>query len=128
MALVGGAFSFYFYGVYRGWIRRQQIWIPRFFELESSHCLSIVETKYGQIFGLPNALSGIFILLGYAIILICTSLGYIGPIISLYIGGFIVAISIYLIIGLINLKVTCRICLFVHFLNAFILLIQIIKY
>ena len=128
MALVGGAFSFYFYGVYRGWIRRQQIWIPRFFELESSHCLSIVETKYGQIFGLPNALSGIFILLGYAIILICTSLGYIGPIISLYIGGFIVAISIYLIIGLIHLKVTCRICLFVHFLNAFILLIQIIKY
>jgi len=128
LALVGGAFSFYFYGVYRGWIRRQQIWIPRFFELESSHCLSIVETKYGQIFGLPNALSGIFILLGYAIILICTSLGYIGPIISLYIGGFIVAISIYLIIGLIHLKVTCRICLFVHFLNAFILLIQIIKY
>ena len=128
MALVGGAFSFYFYGVYRGWIRRQQIWIPRFFELESSHCLSIVETKYGQIFGLPNALSGIFILLGYAIILICTSLGYIGPIISLYIGGFIVAISIYLIIGLIHLKVTCRICLFVHYLNAFILLIQIIKY
>ncbi|MAP71563.1 MAG: hypothetical protein CMF81_06805 [Candidatus Marinimicrobia bacterium] len=126
LALVGGAFSFYFYGVYRGWIRRQQIWIPRFFELESSHCLSIVETKYGQIFGLPNALSGIFILLGYAIILICTSLGYIGPIISLYIGGFIVAISIYLIIGLIHLKVTCRICLFVHFLNASILLIQII--
>ena len=128
MALVGGAFSFYFYGVYRGWIRRQQIWIPRFFELESSHCLSIVETKYGQIFGLPNALSGIFVLLGYAIILICISLGYIDPNISLYIGGFIVAISIYLIIGLIHLKVTCRICLFVHFLNAFILLIQIIKY
>ena len=128
MALVGGAFSFYFYGVYRGWIRRQQIWIPRFFELESSHCLSIAETKYGQIFGWPNALSGIFILLGYAIILICTSLGYIGPIISLYISGFIVAISIYLIIGLIHLKVTCRICLFVHFLNASILLIQIIKY
>ena len=126
MALVGGAFSFYFYGVYRGWIRRQQIWIPRFFELESSHCLSIVETKYGQIFGLPNALSGIFILLGYAIILLCTSLGYIGPIISLYIGGFIVAISIYLIIGLIQLRVTCRICLLVHFLNASILLIQII--
>ena len=126
MALVGGAFSIYIYGVNRGRIRRQQIWIHRFFELESSHCLSIVETKYGQIFGLPNALSGIFILLGYAIILICTSLGYIGPIISLYIGGFIVIISIYLIIGLIQLRVTCRICLLVHFLNASILLIQII--
>lgn len=126
MALVGGAFSFYFYGVYRSWISHKQIWIPRFFELESSHCLSIVETKYGQIFGLPNALWGIFVLLGYAIILICTSLGYIGPIISLYIGGFIVVISIYLIIGLIQLRVTCRICLLVHFLNASILLIQII--
>ena len=126
MALVGGAFSFYFYGVYRSWISHKQIWIPRFFELESSHCLSIVETKYGQILGLPNALWGIFVLLGYAIILICISLGYIDPNISLYIGGFIVAISIYLIIGLIHLKVTCRICLFVHFLNASILLIQII--
>ncbi len=126
MALVGGAFSFYFYGVYRSWISHKQIWVPRFFELESSHCLSIVETKYGQIFGLPNALWGIFVLLGYAIILICISLGYIDPNISLYIGGFIVAISIYLIFGLIRLKVPCRICLFVHFLNASILLIQII--
>ena len=126
MALVGGAFSFYFYGVYRGWINNQQIWIPKFFELKSSHCLSIVETKYGKIFGLPNALWGIFVLLGYSIILICISLGYIDSNISLYIGGFIVAISIYLIIGLIHLKVTCRICLFVHFLNASILLIQII--
>ena len=126
MALVGGAFSFYFYGVYRGWISSQQIWIPKFFELKSSHCLSIVETKYGKIFGLPNALWGIFVLLGYSIILICISLGYIDSNISLYIGGFIVAISIYLIIGLIHLKVTCRICLFVHLLNATILLIQII--
>jgi len=126
LALVGGAFSFYFYGVYRGWISSQQIWIPKFFELKSSHCLSIVETKYGKIFGLPNALWGIFVLLGYSIILICISLGYIDSNISLYIGGFIVAISIYLIIGLIHLKVTCRICLFVHFLNASILLIQII--
>ncbi len=126
MALVGGAFSFYFYGVYRGRISGQQIWFPKFFELKSSHCLSIVETKYGKIFGLPNALWGIFVLLGYSIILICISLGYIDSNISLYIGGFIVAISIYLIIGLIHLKVTCRICLFVHFLNASILLIQII--
>ena len=74
MALVGGAFSFYFYSVFRGWIAPKQIWIPKFCELRSSQCLSIVEGKYGQIFGLPNALSGIFVLIGYAIILIGTSL------------------------------------------------------
>ena len=126
MALVGGAFSFYFYSVFRGWIAPKQIWIPKFCELRSSQCLSIVESKYGQIFGLPNALSGIFVLIGYAIILIGTSLDYINQNIPLYIGWIIVAIGIYLIYGLIRLKVNCKICLFVHFLNAVILMIQII--
>ena len=126
MALVGGAFSFYFYSVFRGWIAPKQIWIPKFCELRSSQCLSIVESKYGQIFGLTNALLGIFVLIGYAIILIGTSLDYINQNISLYIGILLVAIGIYLIYGLIRLKVTCRICLVVHFLNAIILMIQII--
>ena len=126
MALVGGAFSFYFYSVFRGWIVPKQIWIPKFCELRSSQCLSIVESKYGQIFGLPNALLGIFVLIGYAIILIGTSLDYINQNIPLYIGCLIVAIGIYLIYGLIRLKVNCKICLFVHFLNAVILMIQII--
>ena len=126
MALVGGAFSFYFYSVFRGWIAPKQIWIPKFCELRSSQCLSIVESKYGQIFGLPNALSGIFVLIGYAIILIGTSLDYINQNIPLYIGCLIFAIGIYLIYGLIRLKVNCKICLFVHFLNAVILMMQII--
>ena len=126
MALVGGAFSFYFYSVFRGWIAPKQIWIPKFCELRSSQCLSIVESKYGQIFGLPNALSGIFVLIGYAIILIGTSLNYINQNIPLYIGCLIFAIGIYLIYGLIRLKVNCKICLFVHFLNAVILMMQII--
>ena len=85
MALVGGAFSFYFYSVFRGWIAPKQIWIPKFCELRSSQCLSIVESKYGQIFGLTNALLGIFVLIGYAIILIGTSLDYINQNIPLYI-------------------------------------------
>ena len=123
MALVGGAFSFYFYSVFRGWIAPKQIWIPKFCELRSSQCLSIVESKYGQIFGLPNALLGIFVLIGYAIILIGTSLDYINQNIPLYIGCIIVAIGIYLIYGLIRLKVNCKICLFVHFLNSVICLL-----
>ena len=107
MALVGGAFSFYFYSVFRGWIAPKQIWIPKFCELRSSQCLSIVDSKYGQIFGLTNALLGIFVLIGYAIILIGTSLDYINQNIPLYIGCIIVAIGIYLIYGLIRLKVNC---------------------
>ena len=126
MALVGGAFSFYFYSVFRCWIPPKQIWIPKFCELKSSQCLSIVESKYGQIFGLTNALLGIFVLIGYAIVLIGTSLDYINQNISLYIGILLVAIGIYLIYGLIRLKVNCRICLLVHFLNAIILMIQLI--
>ena len=126
MALVGGAFSFYFYSVFRGWIISKKIWIPKFCELKSSQCLSIVESKYGQIIRLPNALLGIFVLIGYAIILVGTSLDYINQNIPFYIGCLLVSIGIYLIYGLIRLKVTCRICLVVHFLNAIILMIQII--
>ena len=110
MALVGGAFSFYFYSVFRGWIAPKQIWIPKFCELKSSQCLSIVDSKYGQIFGLTNALLGIFVLIGYAIILIGTSLDYINQNIPLYIGCLFVAICIYLIYGMIRLKVKCKIC------------------
>ena len=54
------------------------------------------------------------------------SLDYINQNIPFYIGCLLVSIGIYLIYGLIRLKVTCRICLLVHFLNVIILMIQII--
>ena len=118
--------SFYFYGVYKNWIRPHQIWIPTFCELNSNQCVSIVDTKYGRLLGLPNALIGIFLFLSYAIILICVALKYIDPIIPLYIGGFTIIIGLYLVYGLYRLRVVCKVCLLVHLLNAIIFTMQVI--
>ena len=126
LAISGGAFSFYFYGVYKNWIRPHQIWIPTFCELNSNQCVSIVDTKYGRLLGLPNALIGIFLFLSYAIILICVALKYIDPIIPLYIGGFTIIIGLYLVYGLYRLRVVCKVCLLVHLLNAIIFTMQLI--
>ena len=126
LAIVGGAFSFYFHGVYRGCINHRQFWIPSFCELNSNQCVSIVNTKYGRLLGIPNAFAGIFLFLTYAIILICTALDYVDPIIPRFVGGFTILLGLYLIYGLFRLKVACKICLLVHFLNAIIFFIQLI--
>ena len=126
LAIVGGAFSFYFYSVYKGWINHRQFWVPSFCELNSKQCVSIVDTKYGRLLGIPNAFVGIFLFLIYAIILISTALNYIDPIIPRFVGGFTIVLGLYLIYGLFRLKVVCKICLLVHFLNAIIFFIQLI--
>ena len=126
LAIVGGAFSFYFYSVYKGWINHRQFWVPSFCELDSKQCVSIVDTKYGRLLGIPNAFVGIFLFLIYAIILISTALNYIDPIIPRFVGGFTIVLGLYLIYGLFRLKVACKICLLVHFLNAIIFFIQLI--
>ena len=126
MAIIGGAFSFYFYSVYRGWIHHRQFWVPSFCELNSNQCISIIDTKYGRLLGLPNALIGIFLFLIYAIIFICVALNYIDPVIPIYIGTFTIVLGLYLIYGLFRLKVACKICLLVHLLNAIIFFIQLI--
>ncbi len=126
LAIVGGAFSFYFYSVYKGWISHRQFWVPSFCELNSNQCISIVDTKYGRLLGIPNAFLGIFLFLIYAIMLISTALNYIDPIIPRFVGGFTIVLGLYLIYGLFRLKVACKICLLVHFLNAIIFFIQLI--
>ena len=126
LAIVGGAFSYYFYSVYKGWINHRQFWVPSFCELNSKQCVSIVDTKYGRLLGIPNALVGIFLFLIYAIILIFTALKYIDPIIPRFVGGFTIILGLYLIYGLFRLKVASKIFLLVHFLNAIIFFIQLI--
>jgi len=126
LALAGGAFSFYFYGVYRGWISFRQWWVPHFCELEKGVCTSIVDSKYGRIIGIPNALVGGPFFLCYAFTLIGVPLGWVAWSIPLYIGAFTIMASVYLVYGLIRLKVVCPICIIVHILNGIIFLLQLI--
>ncbi|MEA1882675.1 MAG: vitamin K epoxide reductase family protein [Candidatus Marinimicrobia bacterium] len=126
LALVCGAFSFYFYSVYRGWISYRQWWVPRFCEMDSDQCTSIVDSNYGRIIGIPNALVGSIFLLFYSYALLSVPLELVEKSTPLYMGWFTIIIGVYLVYGLIRLKVSCPICLTVHVLNGTIFLLQLI--
>lgn len=126
LALIGGAFSFYFNGVYYGKILPHQFWIPQVCQMDSNQCTSIVETKYGKIFGVPNAQLGRYFLFGYSLTLAGVPFNLVDPLIPLFIGGLTIFLGIYLVYGLIRLKTPCSICLTIHVLNAVIFIIQLI--
>ena len=128
MAFVGGAFSFYFNAVYKGKISPNQFWIPNLCQLDVNSCISIVDTKYGRIFGVPNAQLGFYFLFFYALILIGVALDMVNSIIPIYLGILTIFLAIYLVFGLIRLKKTCPICISVHLLNLLIFILQIIIY
>ena len=128
MAFVGGAFSFYFNAVYKRKISPQQFWIPNICQLDASNCISIVDTKYGRIFGASNAQLGFYFLFVYALTLIGVGLEFVDPIVSLCIGILTILLGVYLVFGLIKLRTPCPICISVHFLNLLIFIIQISLY
>ena len=128
MAFVGGAFSFYFNAVYKRKISPQQFWIPNICQLDASNCTSIVDTKYGRIFGASNAQLGFYFLFGYGLILIGVALEIVNPTIALYLSILTVLLGIYLVFGLVKLKTSCPICISVHLLNLLIFIIQISLY
>ena len=128
MAFVGGAFSFYFNAVYKRKISPQQFWIPNICQLDESNCTSIVDTKYGRIFGASNAQLGFYFLFGYGLILIGVALEIVNPSIALYLSILTILLGIYLVFGLVELKASCPICISVHLLNLLIFFIQISLY
>ena len=79
-------FSFYFNAVYRGKISSHQFWIPNLCQLDVNNCISIVDTKYGRIFGASNAQLGFYFLFIYSLFLIGVAVNWVNPIIPLYLG------------------------------------------
>ena len=128
LAFVGGAFSFYFNGVYKGTLEPNQAWVPNRCQIDNNRCTAIVDTKYGRILGLPNSQLGGYFLFIYTLTLIGVPLGMLNPLIPLYIGAFTILLAIYLVFGLFKLKTGCPICLTVHSLNTVIFILQLIIY
>ena len=126
LAFAGGAFSFYFYSVYCGWISYRQWWVPRFCEIDSGKCISIVDSKYGRMIGIPNAIIGSFFMLCYAFILFAVPLDLIDKSIPLYMGCFSILVGLYLVYGLFRLRVTCPNCITVHIINVIIFILQLL--
>ena len=125
LALTGGALSFYFYGVYKGLLSRKQLWIPPFLHMTSANCTNVIETAYGEHFGFSNVAVGIPFMFGYGIVLWVTSNGNISTTIPFIMGIISILIGIYLINGLVRLKMHCRICYTVHTLNLIIFFLQL---
>lgn len=126
LALVGGALSFYFFSIYRGWVSTQHEIIPVYFRINSGTCINIIDSKYGRIAGVPNAFSGSIFLLVYAFSLMAIPLDILSWKISFMLGLLSIIFGIYLVYGLAKLKVLCPVCIAVHTLNLFIFLLQIL--
>jgi uncharacterized membrane protein len=124
LAFVGGALSFYFYGVYKGIINEKQWWIPSILHVSSETCTRVIDTQYGKHFGLSNVLVGIPFMIGYGIILWETGQGNISTTIPLFMGIISIVVGIYLIYGLMKLHMLCKICYTVHSINLIIFLLQ----
>ncbi len=125
LAFAGGALSFYFYGVYKGFLNGKQLWIPPFLHMTSATCTQVIDSAYGKHFGFANVAMGIPFMLGYGIVLWGTAQGDISTIIPFIMGLTSILIGIYLINGLVKLKMHCRICYTVHSLNLIIFLLQL---
>ena len=117
--------SIYFYGVYSKILSYDQKIIPKFFQLSNGECTSIIDSSYGRLAGAPNALVGSIYLVIHTVLLIVAGYKIINQIIPFFLSLASLIIGIYLIYGLIKLKIKCRICISVHVINFIVFLLQI---
>ncbi len=127
-ASIGWWSSLYFYLVHKETIPAEVFWMLKFLRMTDCRCDEIVDTKFGQTFGKSNAFWGLW----YYPIMIAMTVGnqlYGIPTVEfLFIIALLVfAYSVYLAWGLYILRVLCRPCLTVHFINLFIFVILLVK-
>jgi uncharacterized membrane protein len=119
--------SFYFFGVYANLFSSDRFYIPGFCRLSNNDCTSIVDTKYGRIFGISNALAGTIFLFSQTVVLVCTYLNLISNHYAFFMSLVSVSLGAYLIYGLIKLKVKCNVCITVHAINMIVFTMQLMN-
>lgn len=124
LASVGGALSFYFYSVYKGRIYGDQWWVPSFLRMNSDTCASVIDTRFGRHFGIPNAAFGPSFMFIYSILLILAGIDLISESVTFLMAAITLFVAVYLIYGLWRIRTHCRICYTIHFLNLVIFLLQ----
>ena len=127
-SIAGGILSFYFYFVYQGILKPQFFLIPKFLQLNTKTCISIVDTNYGRIFKYPNALIGGIFYFCCIPILVYTYYGFIKPFIIVYLTLSALIIGVYLLYGLYKLQILCRICITAHLINSINLILLLYIY
>ena len=126
MALAGLADAFYFTFAYYGRIKKAR-WVPQILcAREGSNCVTVVQTPYARVFGVPNSLLGIV----YYVVLILWVVA--APPVAAVRGALIAAsagtvmLGSYLIYSLRRkLHIDCPLCYAAHSINAllFVLLV-----
>ncbi len=134
LSLGGLADAFYFTFAYYGRIKKAR-WVPEILcAREGSSCVTVVQTPYARVFGVPNSLLGIF----YYVLLVGWALGG-RPLVIVWAGQAVslawvlvvasagtVALGFYLIYALRRkLHTDCPMCYTAHAINLalFVLLI-----
>ena len=140
LALAGLANALYFTLAYYGRIRRAR-WVPEMFcAREGSNCLTVLQTKYARVFGVPNSLLGIVYYLmvidwvaSYptrsgptlheGLAYFGASLGYgLFATVLTALAGVSVVLGLYLMYALRwKLKVRCPLCYTAHAINTLLL-------
>ena len=89
LALSGLIISIYFTFAYYGRIKKSR-WIPEILcAREGSSCVTVVQTPYARVFGLPNSLLGIGY---YLLVLLLVTRGLVSPL-DLYVGDVYAVVS-----------------------------------
>ena len=136
----GLAAALYFTLAYYGRIKKMR-WVPEILcARESSSCVTVLQTPYARVFGLPNSLLGVL----YYGILIVWAVGYSWPLswfgdgdvlpgyrsfsnLLILASAFTVGLGFYLIYALRRkLRVHCPLCYAAHAINAALLVALII--
>ena len=127
LSLVGLWNAFYFTFAYYGRVKKAR-WIPEILcAREGSSCVTVVQTPYARVFGLPNSLFGIIY---YAVLILWTAVSALAPAWFIWLliaaSAVTVALGFYLVYALnVKLRTHCPLCYMGHAINAmlFVLLI-----
>ena len=127
LSLVGLWNAFYFTFAYYGRVKKAR-WIPEVLcAREGSSCVTVVQTPYARVFGLPNSLFGIIY---YAVLILWTAVSALAPAWFIWLliaaSAVTVVLGFYLVYALnVKLRTHCPLCYMGHAINAmlFVLLI-----
>jgi uncharacterized membrane protein len=127
LALTGLADAFYFTFAYYGRIKKVR-WVPEILcAREGSNCVTVVQTPYARVFGVPNSVLGVV----YYLLLILWAVA--APRIStvgwalIAAGASTVILGSYLIYSLRRkLYIDCPLCYAAHAINAILLVLLIL--
>ena len=124
LAAAGWLISYYFFQVHHNRLQEDVWWMPSFLRMSNCRCDEIVESPFGRMGKRSNAYWGLWYYgLLVALLILNSYDSYKLTEFIFILTLFAMSQTVYLLWGLYTLKVACRPCLGVHFINMVIFLI-----